>query len=160
MIVGAGFLGGEGERNCLKGGRGGTEGGPEGGPEGDPGDEGGAPPGAAEGSGVGGHWEAGRLSSSSRCLISGVVGLFRRVVGAMFRRNGLPKAGCEWANGVLVLVCRAGLLHAGGPAGAGGVAGSGILVAMHWISVLASWSWASRVDTRAWCAAAHSSTFP
>jgi len=60
---------------------------------------------------------------------------------------------------VLVLVWRVGLLHAGGPAGTGGVVGSGILVAMRWISALASRSWLSRVDTWFWCVAADSSTF-
>jgi len=87
-------------------------------------------------------------------------GLCRRVGGPGFRRNGLPNAAGECAEGALVLVCRAGLLHVGRFGGAGGVAGSGILVAMRWISALASRSWFSREDIRFWWAAAHSSTFP
>jgi len=105
-----------------------------------------------------------RQSWSSRCLISGVVGtaggLCCRNIGPGFRHNGLPNAGCEWADGALVLVWRMGLLHAGGPTGNGSVVGNGILVAIRWISALASRSWFSRVDTRFWCAAAYSSTFP
>jgi len=165
VIIGTGFLGSEGERRCRKGGQGGLDGGPEGGPADDLGGvEGGSPPCPAMGSGAGGLGDMWRLSCSSRCLISSIVGtsggLCRRSIGPGFKRSGLPSAGCEWADGVLVLVCRMGLLHADGPAGTGGVVGSGILVAMHWISALASQSWFSRVDIRFWCAAAHSSTFP
>jgi len=165
LIVGTGFLGGEGERRCLEGSRGGSDGGPEGGPADDPGGvEGGFPPCPAVGSDAGGLGDMWRLSCSNRCLILGVVGsaggLCRRGLVPGFRRSGLPNAGGEWADGALVLVCRMGLLHMGGPPGTGGVVGSGILVAIRWISALASRSWFSRVATRFWCEAAHSSTFP
>jgi len=113
--------------------------------------------------GAGGLGDIRRLSCSSRCLISGVVGtaggLCRLDIGGGFSRSGLPNAGGEWADGALVLVGRTGLLHAGGPVGAGGVVGNGILAVMRWISVLASWSWFSREATLFWCAAAHISTF-
>jgi len=162
VIVGAGFLGGDGERRRREGGRGGSEGGPDGGPAADPGGvEGGFPPCPVTGPKVGGLGGTWLLSCSSRSLILGVVdtagGLRRRSVGPGFRCNGLPNAGGECAEGALVLVCRAGLLHVGG---AGGVAGSGILVATRWISALASQSWFSREVTRFWCSAAQSSTFP
>jgi len=165
VIVGAGFLGGEGERGCLEGGRGGSDGRPEGGSADDPGGvEGEFPPCPAVGSGAGGLGDRWRLSCSNRCLISGVVGsaggLCRRGLVSGFRRSGLPNAGGEWAEGALVLVCRMGLLHAVGPTGSGGVVGRGILIAIRWISALASRSWFSRVATRFWCEAAHSSTFP
>jgi len=165
VIVGVGFLGGEGERWGRRGGRGGSDSGPEGGPADDPGGvDGGFPPCPTAGSGAGGLGEMWRRSSVSRCLISGVVGsaggLCRRVGGPGFRRNGLPNTGGECAEGALVLVCRTGLLHVGGFGAASGVVGSGILVAMHWISALASRSWFSREDTRFWWAAAYSSTFP
>jgi len=164
-MVGTGFLGGEGERRYLEGGRGGLDGGPEGVPADDSdGVEGRFPPCPAMGSGAGGLGDMWRLSCSNRCLISGVVGtaggLCRRGLGPRFRRSGLPNAGGEWADRALVLVCWMGLLHAVGPAGTVGVAGSGILVAICWISALASRSWFSRVAIRFWCAAAHSSTFP
>ena len=129
--------------------------------------EGGAPPWSALGSGASGPRDAGRLSCSSHCLMSGVVGTAGgrccRNIGTGFRHSGLPRAGCEWgAYGVLVLVGRVGLLHVDGPDGTGrsGVMGSGILVAIRWISALVSRSWVFRVDTRRWCAVAHSSTFP
>ena len=165
VIVGAGFLGGDGERRRRRGGRGGSDGGPEGGPAVDPGGvEGGFPPCPAAGSKAIGLGDTWRLSCSSCCLFSGVVGtaggLCRRSVGLGFRPSGLPSVGSEWADGALVLVYLTGLLHAGGAAGTGGVVGSGIRVAMHWISALASRSWFSRVDTRFWCAAAHNSTLP
>jgi len=165
VIVGPGFLGGEGEQRCRKGGRGGSDCGPEGGSADDTGGvKGRFPPCPAASLGAGGLGDTWHLSCSSRRLISGVAGtaggLCRRSIGPGFRCSGLPSAGCEWANGALVLVCRTGLLHAGGLAGTNGVAGSGILVAMRCISALASRSWFSRVDTRFWCAAAHSSTFP
>jgi len=165
VIVGTGFLGGEWERRCLEGSQGGSDGGPEWGPADDPGGvEGGFPPCPAAGSGAGGFGDMWRLSCSNRCLISGVVGsaggLCRRGLGPGFRRSGLPNPGGEWADGALVLVCRMGLLHAGGPAGTGRVVGSVILVTICWISALASRSWFSRVATQFWCAAAHSSTFP
>ena len=150
VIVGVGFLGGE--RWGRRGGRGGSDGGPEGGPMDDPGGfEGGFPPCPSVGpstGGLGGMWPR---SSDSRRLISGVGGnaggLCRRVGGPGFKRSGLPSAGGECADGALVLVCRAGLLQVGG---AGGVAGSGILAAMRWISVLASRSWSSREATQLW----------
>jgi len=110
VIIGTGFLGGEGEWRCRKGGRGGPDCGPEGGHVADSGGiEGGAPPWSALGSGASGPRDAGRLSYSSRCLMSGVVGTAggrcRRNIGPGFRRSGLPKAGCEWgADGALVLV--------------------------------------------------------
>jgi len=165
VIVGAGFLEGEGERRCRKGGQGGSDGGPKGGPADDPGGvEGRFPPPPAAGSGASVFGDTWRLSCSSRCLISGVVGttggLCRRSIGPGFRHSGLPSVGCEWADGVVVLISRMGLLHAGGLTGTAGVAGSRILAAMHWISALASRSWFSRADTRFWCAAAHSSRFP
>jgi len=165
VIVGTGFLGGEGEWGCLAGSRGGSDGGPEGGPADVPGGvEGGLIPCPASGSGAGGLGDMWRLSCSNRCLISGVMGtargLCRRGLSPGFSRSGLPNAGGEWADGALVLVCRMGLLHAGGPTGTGGIAGSGILVAICWISALASRSWFSRVATQFWCAAAYSSTFP
>ena len=143
VIVGTGFLGGEGERSCLKGGRGGSDGGPKGGPADDPGGvEGGFPPCPATGSGAGGLGDMWHLSCSNRCLISGVMGtagdLCRRGLGPRFRRSGLPNTGGEWADGALVLVCQMGLLHAGGPAGTGGIVGGGILVAICWISALPS----------------------
>jgi len=155
VIVGVGFLGGEGERWGRRGGRGGSDGGPEGGPTDDPGGvDGGFPPCPTIGSAAGGLGEMWRRSSVSRCLISGVVGsaggLCRRVGGPGFRRNGLPNAGGECTEGALVLVCQAGLLHVGRFGAAGGVVGSGILVAMRWISALASRSWFSREDTRFW----------
>ena len=51
VIVGTGFLGGEGERGCRKGGQGGSDGGPKGGPADDPGGvKGGSPPCPAVGS--------------------------------------------------------------------------------------------------------------
>jgi len=110
VIVGAGFLGGDGERGCLEGGRGSSDGGPEGGPADDLGGvEGGFPPCPAMGSGAGGLGDMWRLSCSNRCLISGVVGsaggLCRRGLVSGFRRSGLPNAGGEWAEGALVLVC-------------------------------------------------------
>jgi len=165
VIVGTGFLGGEGGRWCLEGSRGGSDGGPEGGPADDPaGVEGGFPPCPVPGSSAGGLGDMCRLSSSNRCLISGIVGTAGgrccQGLGNGFRRSVLPNAGGEWADRALVLVCWMGLLHAGGPAGTGGIAGNGILVAMCWISTLASRSWFSRVSTRFWCAAAHSSMFP
>jgi len=165
VIVGTGFLGGKGEWRCLEGGRGGSDGGREGRPAEDPsGVEGGFPPCPVTGSGAGGLGDMWRLSCSNRCLISDGVGttggLCRRGLSNGFRRSGLPNAGGNWADGALVLVCRMGLLHAGGHAGAGGVAGNGILVAICWISALASRSWFSRVATWFWCVAANSSTFP
>ena len=165
VIVGAGFLGGDSEQGCRKGGRGGSEGGPDGGPAADPGGvEGGFPPCPVTGPKVGGLGDTWLLSCSSRCLISGVMGtaggLCRRSVGPGFRHSGLPSTGSEWADGALVLICLTGLLHAGGAVGTGGVVGNGIRVAMCWISALASWSWFSRVATRFWCSAAHNSTLP
>jgi len=163
VIVGTGFLGGEVQWGCRKGSWGGSNGGPEGGPADDPG---GVERGAllCSAAGAGGLGDMWRLSCSSRCLISGVVGitggLCHQDIGPRFRQSGLPNAGREWADGALVLVCRVGLHHTGGPAGAGGVAGSRILVAIRWISILTSWSWASRVDTQSLYTAAHSSTFP
>jgi len=162
VIVGVGFVGGEGERRGRRGGRGGSDGGPEGGPADDPGGvEGGSPPYPPMGSSVGGLGGMWLQSSDSRRLISGIGGnaggLCRRVGSPGFKCSGLPSAGGECAEGALVLVCRAGLLHVGG---AGGVAGNGILAATRWISALASRSWFSREATRFWWSAAHSSTFP
>jgi len=164
VIVHTGLLGGEGEWRCLEGGRGGSDGGPEGGPTDDSGGvEGGFPPCPATVSGAGGLGDMWRLSCSNRCLISGIVGnaggLCRHGLARGFRRGGLPNTDGEWANGALVLVCRMGLLHSGGPASTGGIAGCGILVAICWISAFASRIWISRVATRFWCAAAHSSMF-
>jgi len=100
VIVGTGFLGGEGERGCLAGGRGDSDGGPEGGPADDPGGvEGGFPPYPTPGSGAGRPGDMWRLSCSNRCLISGVVGtaggLCRRDLGSGFSCSGLPNTGAE-----------------------------------------------------------------
>ena len=134
VTIGTGFLGGEGKRRCLEGGRGSSDGGPEGGPADDPGGvDGGFPPCPVPGSGAGTLGDMWRLSCSSRCLISGVVGtaggLCRRGLGNGFKRCGLPNAGGEWADGALVLVCQMGLLQAGGPAGTSSIASNEILVA-------------------------------
>jgi len=111
VIMGIGFLGGDGEQRCLEGGRGGSDGGPEGGSAADPGGvEVGFPPCPAMG--AGGLGDMQRLSCSSCCLISGIVGTAGGLccldIGGWFSRSGLPSAGGEWADGALVLVGRRG----------------------------------------------------
>jgi len=100
VIVGVGFLGGEGEQGCRKGGQDGSDGEPKGGPADDPGGvEGENPPCPAVDLGAGRFGDMWRRSCSSRCLISSLVGssggLCRRSVGPGFRCSRLPNAGGE-----------------------------------------------------------------
>jgi len=181
--VGAGFLGGEGERWFRKDGRGGSDGGPEGGPLDDWGGvEGGLPPHLPAGPGAGGLGLTRRLSSSRRCLISGVVGkggageldtwrAGRRsllVGGAEVRRTGLRRAGGGGSTAVavamLVLGGLTGLRQVCGGSGDGSLVvvdhGRGIWLAIRRISSLAWCSSLSILLTFLWWSAAHNSTLP
>ena len=160
VIVGAGFLGGDGECRRLDSGQGGSDGGREGGPADDPGGvEGGLPPCPAADPYIGGLGDTWRLSSSRCRRISGVearggvggrdAGIAGRrdllVGGAGVSRTGLRRVGsgtgAAGAVAMLVLGGLAGLRHACGGSGDGSlVVGDpqrGIRVAIHRISSLA-----------------------
>jgi len=183
VIWGLVSLGGEGERGCRKGRQGGSDGGPEGGPLEDWGGvEGGLPPCTPAGPGAGGLGLACRLSSSRRCLNSGVVcgggagGLVTEIAGrrsllvggAGANRRGLrrPRGGGGPVGTVATLVLGGltGLRQACGSSGDGilvvGDPGRGIRVAIRRISSLACCNSPSILLTFLWWSAAHSSTLP